>query len=434
MRDFDFKRTTELMTKKSPVVGIIGLGYVGMPTALALTAQKIKVVGIDISAERVALLNKGKSYMKDLKDSDLKKALPYFHATTDFAEAKTCDVVLICVPTPLDAHKIPDMHPIVSACKSLAPHVHKGMLVVLESTTYPGTTEEVVQPILQTNGLRAGIDFDLAFSPERIDPGNKQFTFTEVTKVVGGINEKSGKRVEAFYKLFLPKVYAVSSARTAEMTKIFENIFRLVNISLVNEVKMLSDKMGINFYEVLEAAKTKPYGFMPFYPGPGVGGHCIPLDPFYLSWKAREYNFFTRFIDLAGEINDLMPHHVVTKVIWALNNEAKALRNARVLVLGVAYKKNIDDSRESPAYAIVKDLLGKGAHVTYHDPYIPTFKVRGKTLESQKLTDDLIKKADCVLILTDHSALDYKKVAQKAKMIVDTRGVFGGKKPKNVYL
>lgn len=410
-------------TKKKLVVGIVGLGYVGLPTAIALGKRGVNVIGIDISRERVSMLNKRKSFIAEIPDETLKTSLTKFKATSDWSSIKKCTVVLITVPTPLTKNKTPDTTAIEKAGAKIAKYLRPGTLVVLESTSYPGTTDELLQPILEKSGLVAGKDFLLAFAPERINPGEKKHAFIDVPKVVGGINERSTHAAEKFYRIFIKNVHPVSTSRAAEMTKILENTFRLVNISLVNELKMLADKMGINFWEVIEAAKTKPYGFMAFYPGPGVGGHCIPLDPFYLSWKARELNFFTRFIDLAGEINELMPHHVVTKIIWALNTHKKPVRGSKVLVLGMAYKKDIDDPRESPSLEIVWDLERKGAEVSYHDPYIPAITVHGTPMKSVALTPETLKKADCVVIATDHSAHDYAMIAKYAKLVVDTRGV-----------
>ena len=414
--------------KDRKTVGIIGLGYVGLPTALAIARAGHRVIGVDVNRERVRAVNSGKSFIAEIPSSDLAavRRLPAgrhgnLSATTDWKEVRRCSVILITVPTPITEHKTPDTSYIEKAGAGVAKYLKRGTLVVLESTTYPGTTEELLAPILEKSGLRAGKDFYLAFAPERIDPGNKQFKFTDIPKVVGGMNAQSTKHAVAFYKTYLAKVHAVSSPRTAEMTKLLENIFRLVNISMVNELNLLASKMGIDMWEVIEAAKTKPYGFMPFYPGPGVGGHCIPVDPFYLSWKARELNFFTRFIDLAAEINELMPHTIVTKVIWALNKHKKAVRSSKILVLGVAYKKDIDDPRESPAIPIIWDLLRKGGTVHYNDPYIPELRVNGATLKSVPLTKAALKQADCVVILTDHSAYDYGMIAKTAKLVIDTR-------------
>lgn len=415
------KRRAKKVSSSLPHVAVIGLGYVGLPTALAFAARGLRVTGIDVNRTRVRAINAGKSFIREIPDEALHRVRKNFVATTDWNAVRRAEVVLIAVPTPLTAHKTPDTSAIESAAARIARHLRRGTLVVLESTTYPGTTDELLRSILERSGLRAGKDFSLAFAPERIDPGNTKYRLTDVPKVVGGIDTRSLRRAAAFYRLAFARVHPVSSARTAEMTKLVENIFRLVNISLVNELKMIADKMGIDMWEVIEAAKTKPYGFMPFYPGPGVGGHCIPLDPFYLSWKAREFNFFTRFIDLAGEINELMPHHVVTKVIWALNQNKKSLRGSTVLLLGVAYKKDIDDPRESPALDILWDLTRKGAKVLYHDPYIAKVAAHGKTFVSSPLTPRLLRRADCVVVVTDHSSVDYRAVARHAKLVVDMR-------------
>ena len=425
---------------KSQKIAIIGLGYVGLPTALALAEKKISVIGFDINEKRVADLNKAKSYIKEVSDARLKKALGHFHSTTDFSKLSECETILIAVPTALTKNRAPDLGPVISAAESIAQHLTKGTLVILESTTFPGTTEEIVQPILEKSGLKAGRDFYLAFGPERIDPGNKEFAFNEVTKVVGGIDAASTKRAVDFYKKYVSSVHPVSSPRVAEMTKLLENIFRLVNISLVNELKMFTDKIAVDFSEVMEAAKTKPYGFMPFQPGPGIGGHCIPLDPYYLSWKAKEYGFTPRFIELASEINEHMPHHVVTKTNWVLNKHKKSLNGARILVLGTAYKKDIDDARESPAIPILWDLLRKGAEVSYHDPYIPSVRVSRDrynsnvhssdiTLKSVKLTAAELKAADCVLILTDHTAFQPTFIAKNSKLVIDTRNLIKKRAP-----
>ncbi len=397
---------------KKITVGVVGLGYVGMPTALALTQAGVKVIGVDIDRTRVRRLNRAHGSKK-------------FLATANFAEIKKCRVVLIAVPTPITRNKTPDVSAIEAAAKNIAKYLAKGSLVILESTTYPGTTDELVRPLLQ----KSGKDFYLAYAPERIDPGNKDHAFTEVPKIVSGVDKKSTDLAAAFYLTFLKNVYKVSSPRVAEFTKLLENVFRLVNVSAINELKLLADKMGIDIWEAIEAAKTKPYGYMPFYPGPGVGGHCIPVDPFYLSWKAKEYGFFARFIELAGEINELMPHHVVTKVIWALNRVKKPLRGSKILVLGVAYKKDVDDARETPATLIIKDLIRKGADVSYHDPHIPQFKIDGRELKSVALSRAALKSADCILILTDHSNVNYPAIAKSAKLIVDTRNTIKNKLP-----
>ena len=426
----NYAEAKNAIKKKRFTTAVIGLGYVGLPLILIMAKAGLKVVGLDIDKKRIKQINSGKSPVIDIKDDELRQILKKFKATSNWKEIKKADVIIIAVPTPLTKNKTPDTSAIESAGKQIAKFMKKGALVILESTSYPGTTEELLKPILEKSGFKAGKDFHLAFAPERIDPGNKQFALIDIPKVVGGINKESTELATAFYLAFLKKIHKVSSPKIAEMSKIYENIFRLVNISLVNELKMIADKMGIDFWEVIEAAKTKPYGFMPFYPGPGVGGHCIPLDPFYLSWKAREYNFFTRFIDLAGEINELMPHHVVTKIIWALNLYKKPIRDSKVLILGVAYKKDVADYRESAAIPIIWDLLRKGAEVIYNDPFIPEIEINGKTLNSKPLNKNLIKSADCIVILTNHSAYDYSMIVKEAKLLIDTRGVIKEKSPK----
>lgn len=428
----NYGQLKQALKNRRVTVAVVGLGYVGIPTMLAMVKTGIKVIGIDINKERVKQLNVGKSFIAEIPDGAIKESLKKFMATADWGAIKKAGVIIIAVPTPLTKYKTPDTGAIEAAAKNIAKYLKKNSLVILESTTYPGTTEELLKPILEKSGLSAGKDFYLAFAPERINPGDKKYTLRDIPKIVGGINAKSAELAATFYLSFIKSIYKVSSPRAAEMTKLYENIFRLVNISLVNELKMIGDKMGIDFWEIIEAAKTKPYGFMPFYPGPGVGGHCIPLDPFYLSWKAREYNFFTKFIDLAGEINELMPHHIVTKIIWALNKNKRPVRGSKIVVLGVAYKKDIDDPRESPALSIIWDLLRKGANVAYNDPYIPTIAVNGKNLHSVQLSKAVIKKADCVVILTDHSAYDYKMIAKAAKLVIDTRNAIKKKTDKIV--
>ena len=426
----NYAEAKNAIKKKRFTTAVIGLGYVGLPLILIMAKAGLKVVGLDIDKKRIKQINSGKSPVIDIKDDELHQILKKFKATSNWKEIKKADVIIIAVPTPLTKNKTPDTSAIESAGKQIAKFMKKGALVILESTSYPGTTEELLKPILEKSGFKAGKDFHLAFAPERIDPGNKQFALIDIPKVVGGVNKESTELATAFYLAFLKKIHKVSSPRVAEMSKIYENIFRLVNISLVNELKMIADKMEMDFWEVIEATKTKPYGFMPFYPGPGVGGHCIPLDPFYLSWKAREYNFFTRFIDLAGEINELMPHHVVTKIIWTLNLYKKSVRDSKILILGVAYKKDVADYRESPAIPIIWDLLRKGAEVIYNDPFIPEIEINGKTLNSKPLNKNLIKSADCIVILTNHSAYDYSMIVKEAKLLIDTRGVIKEKSPK----
>ena len=400
------------------------------------------VFGIDIQKKRIDSLNKGKSYIGDVSEEDIREIIQNkkFQAFNNFNYLKNTDVVTICVPTPLDKYKIPDISYIKNSVEEVKKRLHRGQLVILESTTYPGTTEEVILPLLEETGLKVGRDFYLAFAPERIDPGNKM-PLSEIPKVVGGITKECTKLATLFYNQFLKKVHPVSSAETAEMTKILENTFRLVNISMINELSLLCGKMGINIWEVIEAAKTKPYGFMSFYPSPKVGGHCIPLDPFYLSFKAREYNFWARFIELAGEINEQMPHYVVTTVIYALNTKKKGVSGSRILVCGVSYKKDIGDTRESAAHEIISDLLRKRAKVDYFDPYVKEFRVDNKTLNSIKYSPSSLKNYDLILILTDHSdstsspqaGFNYDEIAKNSKLVVDTRNTIKSRKHKNVF-
>lgn len=407
----------------SAVLGVVGLGYVGLPLTVEMASADHKVIGLDISAEKVDSVNEGKSYIPDVSDevfaSLVEKGL--IEADTDFSRASECDAIAICVPTPLDEMKEPDTSYMESAARAIAPHLHPDMLVTLESTTYPGTTDEIIRPILESSGLTVGKDLYLAFSPERVDPGNKNFQTKNTPKVVGGVTPECTKHAVALYERFIDTVVPVSSTRAAEMTKLLENIYRSVNIALVNELLMLSDRMGIDLWEVIDAAKTKPFGFMPFYPGPGLGGHCIPIDPFYLSWKAREYDFHTEFIELSGKINENMPYWVVQRLMDALNTQHKPLAGSRVLVLGVAYKADIDDVRESPAMKIIELLQDKDAEIVYHDPYVQTFEVRGAEVPSVPLTADELSTADAVLLLADHSNVDYAAVVDGASLILDTR-------------
>jgi len=428
-----------LIRTKKAKVAIIGMGYVGLPHAIEIANCGFSVSGLDIKKERVESLNKGKSYIKDIKDKDLQEIIKRkkFKAFNNFEPLRTADIVIICVPTPLDKYKIPDISYIQNSAEEVKKHLHKNELIILESTTYPGTTEEVLLPMFESTGLKVGEDFYLAFAPERIDPGNKMPQHL-VPKVVGGITKKCTKLTQLFYSQFLKYVHPVSSAKAAEMTKILENTYRLINISAINELSLLCGKMGIDIWEVIEAAKTKPYGFQPFYPGPKVGGHCISLDPFYLEWKAKEYNFWTRFIELAGEINEQMPHFVVTRVISLLNKNKKSLKDSKILVWGVTYKKDIDDPRESAAYDIIWDLLRKGAKVDYFDPYIKKLEIKNHRFEkliilkSIKYSPKVIKNYDCVLILADHSGFNYDEIAKNAKLVVDTRNAIKSRKYKNV--
>lgn len=421
----------ELIQDKKAKVAVLGLGYVGLPHAVLMAKTGFFVSGIDIQKKKVDSLNSGRSYIADVKDSQLEEIIKKgkFKAFNNFEPLKTADIVLICVPTPLDKNKIPNISYIKKSTEKIREYLRKGQLIVLESTTYPGTTEEIVLPILERDGLRVGKDFYLAFAPERIDPGNKM-PFSDIPRVVGGVTEECVKIATLFYRQFFREVYPVSSAKIAEMSKILENTFRLVNISMINELALLCKKMDIDIWEVIEAAKTKPYGFMPFYPSPKCGGHCISVDPFYLSYKAREHNFWARFIELAGEINEQMPHAVVTAVNFALNKNKKPISGSRILIWGASYKKDIGDTRESAFYDVVWDLLRKGAAVDYFDPYVPGINEMESIVAP---TDDKIKDYDLVLILADHSGFDYESLACKAKIIVDTRNAIKSRKHKNVY-
>ena len=410
-------------------LAVIGLGYVGLPLATAMARVGIQVVGIDLDERKVDAINRGHSYIPDVSDEELAQARAAggLRATTDYGVLVDVDAIFICVPTPFDEMRAPDLKYIVSASEGIVPHLRRGHLVVLQSTTYPGTTEEVVQPILESSGLKAGGDFSLAFSPERIDPGNQQWTVVNTPKVIGGLTPRCTQRAAALLKAAGAPVHMVTSPRAAEMTKLLENIFRSVNIALVNELALLAERMGIDFWEVIEAAKTKPFGFMSFYPGPGVGGHCIPVDPYYLSWKARAYDFYTKFIELAAEVNQAMPYHIVDLVCQGVSQRGQPLLGARVLVLGVAFKPDIDDARNSPAERVIELLMARGAVVTYHDPYVPTFNVGGDvfqpqrlTLASVPLTEAAVTESDCVVIVTGHRELDYNWVAHYAPLVVDS--------------
>jgi UDP-N-acetyl-D-glucosamine dehydrogenase len=408
-------------------ISVVGLGYVGLPLALEFAKAGIVVYGIEQNSKKVEMVNKGESYIDDVKSEDLLQVVKSgnLKAYVDFEPVKNSDAVIICVPTPLGNHKEPDISYIINVANEISKKLKKGQLVVLESTTYPGTTEEVLVPILEKSGLKAGEDFYVAFSPERVDPGNKQFTTKDIPKVVGGINQISTDKAGELYSFIVSKVFKVSSPKVAEMEKLLENIFRLVNISFINELAILCNKMGIDIWEVIQAASTKPYGFMPFYPGPGLGGHCIPIDPFYLSWKAKEYDFDVRFIELAGEINDNMPKYVVQLVMEALNKDKKAVNGSNIFVIGVSYKPNIADPRESPALKIIPEIERLGGKVEYYDPYISEVKInvngKDKVYKSSELSAEKVKNADCVLIVTDHDNVDYNLIYKNAKRIVDTR-------------
>ena len=424
--------------KREARVGIIGLGYVGLPLALLYSEQKFRVTGFDIDARKIETLAKGGSYIYRIAAEEIQAAKEKgFSATADYSRLTEMDAIIICVPTPLNEYHEPDLSFITDTTHAIAPYLRAGQLVVLESTTYPGTTEEVMIPILEKEnkaGLKAardgeqtGKEFFVAFSPEREDPGNTTVARRDIPKVVGGLNARASDLAGALYGSIFNRTVPVSSPAAAEMTKLLENIYRCVNIALVNELKLLSLRMGIDIWEVIEAASTKPFGFHPFYPGPGLGGHCIPVDPFYLSWKAKEWDFRTRFIELAGEINTNMPYHVLASVSSALNGQKKSVNGARVLVLGVAYKKDIDDLRESPALTIIELLQKDGAEVSYHDPYFPAIG-RGRKYNLQMKCADLkdIAKYDCVVIVTDHSDYDFQQIVRESKLVVDTRNATRG--------
>ncbi len=412
-------------------IGIIGQGYVGLPLALTFIDKGFRVLGFDVDAEKVAALNRGECYIRHVDALRVKQAreTTRFEATADFNRLGEPDAILICVPTPLTAQKEPDLTYVRQTAEAIRPHLRRGQLVLLESTTYPGTTDELVRGVLERGGLTAGVDFFLAFSPEREDPGNKNHSTSTIPKVVGGIDSSSGDVAQRLYDAAVAKTVRVSSARAAEATKLTENIFRAVNIALVNELKIVYDKMGIDIWEVLDAASTKPFGFMRFNPGPGWGGHCIPLDPFYLAWKAREYGVSTKFIELAGEVNIRMPEYVVGKLQEALNEGGRAVKGAKVLVLGLAYKKDIDDPRESPAFEVIHQLLRLGADVSYHDPYVPVApRMRSwpdlPAMTSRPLTPEVLRSVDAALLITDHTSVDYDLVLKNAPLIVDSRGIY----------
>lgn len=419
---------TELLEKissKTAKVGIVGLGYVGLPLAVEFARAGYTTIGFDVQKQKVDSVNAGNNYIGDIVGDTLKKEVEAgkLRATSDFAFIKDVDAVAICVPTPLDAHQQPDISYVKSSTESVAQYVHSGMLIVLESTTYPGTTEELLKPILEKSGLKCGKDFYMAFSPERVDPGNKQYKTKNTPKVVGGIGKDATEVAASLYRNVLEGgVYEVPSPAVAEMEKLLENTYRNINIGLANEMAIICNRMGINVWEVIDAAKTKPYGFQAFYPGPGLGGHCIPLDPFYLSWKAREYDYHTRLIETSGEINTAMPEYVVDRVMKVLNKNKIALNGAKVLVLGVAYKNDIDDYRESPALNVIDHFIKQGAQTTYYDPFIPQYKHKGVVHTGEKeLTDQMLKDADIVVICTAHSSFDYNRIQKIASQIFDTR-------------
>ena len=421
------ERLLRKIASRRAVVGVTGLGYVGLPLVGEFIRGGVKVMGFDVDSRKVGSLMTGRSYIEHIPSSTVRQmvASGRFVATTDFRKLARADCILICVPTPLTKMREPDMRYIEATARAIAKTLRRGQLVVLESTTYPGTTREVVLPILQQSGLKVGRDFLLAFSPEREDPGRKDYTTKTIPKVVGGYDRASLDAAAACYRIAIDKVVCVSSCEAAEASKILENTYRCVNIALVNELKVLFDRMGIDIWEVIRAAGTKPFGFTPFYPGPGLGGHCIPIDPFYLSWKARQYGLTTRFIELAGEVNVAMPRYVIARLMDALNERGKAMKGARILVLGLAYKKDVDDVRESPSLELIELLKEKGAAVDYNDPHVPrTHKMREHDLKmtSKRLSARMLGGYDAVLISTDHSSYDYQFIADRARLVIDARG------------
>jgi UDP-N-acetyl-D-glucosamine dehydrogenase len=415
--------------QKEVRICVIGVGYVGLPLAVEFASLGFPVTGLDVDEERVMAINQGESYIQDVSSAEVAEAVEagYLGATSDYDALKDMDVIFICVPTPFTKTKTPDLSYVVAAAEEIVQRLKPGQLIILQSTTYPGTTEEDVLPILESSGLTAGQDFHLAFSPERTNPGDRQYTVSNTPKVVGGVTPRCGELAQLLLAHLMPQVHLVSSPRAAEMTKLLENIYRSVNIALVNELAKLCERMGIDVWEVIEAASTKPFGFMPFYPGPGVGGHCVPVDPYYLFWKAREYDFYPRFIELAAELNQSMPYHVVARASEALNAQGKTLHQAKVLVLGVSFKPDVDDARNSPAQRVIELLLRHGAQVSYNDPHISQLTI-GKdvvyreelTLNSVSLTEGLLAKHDCVLIVAGHSSYDYEWIVTHAPLIIDT--------------
>ena len=429
------KELIQLIENRRARVAVIGLGYVGLPLATEFAGRGFQATGFEVDEKKVAEINAGRSYIGDVAPELIKQSVDAgrLRATIDFSELTDCDAIIICVPTPLRKTKEPDVSFILAAAEEIQKHLRRGQLIILESTTYPGTTDEVLLPMLEETGLKLDEDFLIAFSPERVDPGNPQFKTHNIPKVVGGVTDDSTEAAAALYSQIVDDVHPVSSARVAEAAKLLENTFRAVNIGMANEMARLCYALNIDTWEVIRAAATKPFGFMPFYPGPGIGGHCIPLDPHYLSWKARQHGFDSRFIGLAEEVNSRMPEHVVQLVSDGLNDDRKAMKGARVLLLGVAYKKDIDDVRESPALSIIDRLRSKGCDVRYHDPFVNEISFddahtagSGDPLSSVNLTDDEIKSSDCVVIVTNHSVIDYQRIVNLAQLVVDTRNALNG--------
>jgi UDP-N-acetyl-D-glucosamine dehydrogenase len=427
LRSAHYERLRAKIEDRTAQVGVVGLGYVGLPLAVEYAKIGFEVIGIDLAERKVEAINRGESYIQDVPSAEVAELVRSgkLRATADFAAVAGLDTINICVPTPLRKTKDPDMSFIVASCEAIAEHFHAGMLVILESTTYPGTTDELVRPILEKRGLRAGEEFFLCFSPERVDPGNPQFHTKNIPKVVGGTTPACGELGHLFYSQALDHVVGVSSTQAAEMAKLLENTFRMINIGLVNELAVMCSRMGIDVWEVIDAAATKPFGFMPFYPGPGLGGHCIPIDPFYLSWKSKQAGIEARFIELAGYINGQMPHFVVDKIQWALNEQSKPLKGSHIHIMGVAYKRDIDDVRESPALDIIHLLMRTGARITYEDPFVATLEHESLPFESQP---GLAPEADCVVIVTNHERFDYPALVEHSKLIVDTRNACKGLK------
>jgi UDP-N-acetyl-D-glucosamine dehydrogenase len=429
------RRLSGRLEKRTARIGVIGLGYVGLPLAVEFAKAGFRVTGFEIDAKRAATLNRGVSYIQDVPTDEVRELVrkDLLRATLDFAELTRMDAIDICVPTPLRKTKDPDVSYIVAAVNQIVPRLRRGHLIVLESTTYPGTTDELLRPMLEAGGLSAGKDFFLAFSPERVDPGNQKYQTRNIQKVVGGATPACTRAVTQLYGTVMDQVVPVSSTQVAEMVKLLENTFRSVNIGLVNEIALMCDKMRIDVWEVIEAAATKPFGFMPFYPGPGLGGHCIPIDPFYLSWKARQSGFEARFIELAGSVNSGMPYHVTKRVTEALNSIRKPLRGSRVLIIGVAYKAGIDDVRESPSLDIMEILQRDGARVDYVDPHVPQVRHNGFMMRSRLLSESSVKSADCVVIATAHPTIDYGMIAKHARTIVDSRNALRGRRTRGVF-
>ncbi|MBO8129938.1 MAG: nucleotide sugar dehydrogenase [Candidatus Marinimicrobia bacterium] len=414
---------------KKAKFGVVGLGYVGLPLAIEFAKEGFSVIGIDVSREKVDKLNKGENYIIDVNDSDLKLAIEkkLFRATTDYSVIEDIDAISICVPTPLRKTKDPDVSYIIAATEEIAKYIHRDLIIVLESTTYPGTTRELVLPMLEKSGLKVGKDFYLAFSPERVDPGNPIYKTKNTPKVLGGITKSCTEMAKLLYEQIIEKVVPVSCTESAEMVKLLENTFRSINIGLVNEMALMCDRLGVDVWEIIEAAGTKPFGFMKFYPGPGLGGHCIPIDPFYLSWKMKLLNYNPKFIELAGEINSSMPEYVVTLVADGLNLKGKPINGSKILIIGVSYKRDVDDTRESPALDVMKLLEARGASLEYHDPYVGKFILDGKDLRSVDIDEDKLKSYDAVVIITDHSNIDYQMIQKYSSIVIDTRNAIKGK-------